>query len=91
MILGKLTPEEQASAGVTPGLVRLAVGLLTATSGTVRLFGADIGRFREWSRIGYVPQGLGLHDDLTAADLKRCHEYAVKGIYEATQAKEKKG
>lgn len=37
-------------------LVRLALGLLRPSRGTVRLFGTDVARFRDWSRVGYVPQ-----------------------------------
>ncbi len=37
-------------------LVRLMLGLLNPPPGTVQLFGEDIRRFRDWNRIGYVPQ-----------------------------------
>ncbi|MDP9383374.1 MAG: metal ABC transporter ATP-binding protein [Chloroflexota bacterium] len=37
-------------------LMRLGVGLLRPQSGSVRLFGQPLARFREWPRIGYVPQ-----------------------------------
>lgn len=37
-------------------LLRIAVGLLRPDRGAVRLFGRPIDRFREWPRIGYVPQ-----------------------------------
>jgi zinc transport system ATP-binding protein len=37
-------------------LVRILLGLLRPSEGTVRLFGADAGAFRERWRIGYVPQ-----------------------------------
>lgn len=37
-------------------LVRLALGLLRPSRGTVRLFGTDVARFRDWSWVGYVPQ-----------------------------------
>ena len=37
-------------------LMRIAVGLLRPGSGEVRLFGRPLNRFREWPRIGYVPQ-----------------------------------
>jgi zinc transport system ATP-binding protein len=37
-------------------LVRAAVGLIPVAAGTVRLFGQPIDRFREWRRVGYVPQ-----------------------------------
>jgi len=37
-------------------LLRVLLGLLHPRSGQVRLFGTEIGAFREWHRIGYVPQ-----------------------------------
>ncbi|ADB31532.1 ABC transporter related protein [Kribbella flavida DSM 17836] len=39
-------------------LVRTIVGLLPAARGEVRLFGTPVPRFRQWSRIGYVPQRI---------------------------------
>ena len=43
-------------------LIKLALGLLTPDSGTVRLFGTEIRRYRQWHRIGYVPQvATGIH------------------------------
>lgn len=37
-------------------LMRLGLGLLRPTSGSVRLFGADASRFRDRWQVGYVPQ-----------------------------------
>ena len=37
-------------------LLRLILGELPPTSGSIRLFGQDIHRFKNWPRIGYVPQ-----------------------------------
>jgi zinc transport system ATP-binding protein len=37
-------------------LVRTILGLLPHQRGTVRLFGSPLRSFREWSRVGYVPQ-----------------------------------
>jgi zinc transport system ATP-binding protein len=37
-------------------LLRLALGLLRPARGTVRLFGQEVGSFRDWGRLGYVPQ-----------------------------------
>jgi ABC-2 type transport system ATP-binding protein len=48
-------------------LIRLLLGLLPASGGEVRLFG-EVPSRRTRARIGYVPQGLGLYDDLTAAE-----------------------
>jgi ABC-2 type transport system ATP-binding protein len=48
-------------------LLRMLLGLLRASSGRVALFGEPPSRGTR-RRIGYVPQGLGLYDDLTAAE-----------------------
>ncbi|MCY3801888.1 MAG: metal ABC transporter ATP-binding protein [Chloroflexi bacterium] len=37
-------------------LVKLALGLLQPESGAVRIFGCDAAEFREWRRVGYLPQ-----------------------------------
>jgi zinc transport system ATP-binding protein len=37
-------------------LVRATVGLLPLTSGSVALFGTSVGKFKDWRRLGYVPQ-----------------------------------
>ncbi|WP_433021081.1 metal ABC transporter ATP-binding protein [Kribbella sp. CA-294648] len=39
-------------------LVRTIVGLLPAARGEVKVFGTPIRRFRQWNRIGYVPQRI---------------------------------
>jgi zinc transport system ATP-binding protein len=39
-------------------LVRVAVGLVPLVAGEVRLFGTPLPAFRDWSRIGYVPQRI---------------------------------
>jgi zinc transport system ATP-binding protein len=40
-------------------LVRAALGLVPPVIGAVKLFGTPLRRFRDWRRIGYVPQRLG--------------------------------
>lgn len=47
--------------------MRLLLGLLAPTSGTVRLLGRPPSRSIR-RRVGYVPQGLGLYEDLTVAE-----------------------
>ncbi len=39
-------------------LVRTIVGLLPAARGDVKVFGTPVRRFRQWNRIGYVPQRI---------------------------------
>ncbi|WP_435187353.1 metal ABC transporter ATP-binding protein [Streptomyces sp. bgisy126] len=36
--------------------VRSVIGQVPLTSGTIELFGTDRKRFRDWARVGYVPQ-----------------------------------
>src|SRR5438876_7712053 len=37
-------------------LLKLMLGLLQPNDGIIKLFGNDIREFKEWSKIGYVPQ-----------------------------------
>lgn len=37
-------------------LAKLCLGLLTPSSGTIKLFGTPLHEFHDWQRIGYVPQ-----------------------------------
>lgn len=48
-------------------LIRLLLGLLRASGGKVRLFG-EVPSLRTRSRVGYVPQTLGLYDDMTVQE-----------------------
>ncbi|HEY1617462.1 MAG TPA: ATP-binding cassette domain-containing protein [Streptosporangiaceae bacterium] len=48
-------------------LIRMLLGLLPASDGTVTLFGEPPSRGTR-RRLGYVPQTLGLYDDLTPAE-----------------------
>jgi ABC-2 type transport system ATP-binding protein/ribosome-dependent ATPase len=45
-------------------LIRMLLGLLAPTGGRLRLFGETPSMRTRW-RTGYLPQGLGLYDDLT--------------------------
>jgi ABC-2 type transport system ATP-binding protein/ribosome-dependent ATPase len=48
-------------------LIRILLGLLRPSAGRVLLFGTPPSR-QVRRRVGYVPQGLGLYDDLTPAE-----------------------
>lgn len=41
-------------------LLKAMLNLLTPQKGRIELFGQDINSFRDWSKIGYVPQCAGL-------------------------------
>jgi len=47
--------------------MRMLLGLVTPTKGSIELFGEPFTQLMR-SRIGYVPQGLGLYEDLTVAE-----------------------
>ena len=43
-------------------LIKLILGLIRPDTGSVRVFGTDMGQFNDWHRIGYVPQvATGIH------------------------------
>lgn len=48
-------------------LIRMALGLLPPSEGEVSLFGERPSRATRF-RLGYMPQGLGLYDDLTVGE-----------------------
>jgi ABC-type multidrug transport system ATPase subunit len=48
-------------------LIRMALGVLPPSAGRVTLFGQEPTRASR-ARVGYVPQSLGLYDDLTVAE-----------------------
>lgn len=65
-------------------LIRLLLGLEKPTSGTIKLFGTPQSRFREWSRIGYVPQRSSLVDSAfpaTVHEVVAMGRYARRGIF----------
>ena len=41
-------------------LVRALVGLVPLSAGTLEVFGSPLSRFRDWPRLGYVPQRLAV-------------------------------
>jgi ABC-2 type transport system ATP-binding protein len=79
---GNLTAVSDVSVQVRPGeivgllgangagkttLIRMLLGLIPATAGEVLLLGGPPSRATR-RRIGYVPQGLGMYEDLTATE-----------------------
>jgi ABC-2 type transport system ATP-binding protein/ribosome-dependent ATPase len=48
-------------------LIRMALGLLPPSSGSVSLFGEPPSRATRF-RLGYLPQGLGLYEDMTVTE-----------------------
>ncbi len=49
-------------------LMKMLLGLTTPTGGIIELFGGESPGRHARERIGYVPQGLGLYEDLTVGE-----------------------
>ena len=65
-------------------LVRMLLGLSEATSGTINLFGKKQSEFKEWHKIGYVPQRASLVDanfPATVLDIVKMGRTAKRSIF----------
>lgn len=65
-------------------LLKLIVGLLEPSLGTVKLFGQDVREFRDWTKIGYVPQKATYFDPnfpVTVREVVQMGRYAKLGLF----------
>lgn len=58
-------------------LLRMIVGLLPSGQGSIRLFGQPIRRFKDWERVGYVPQKNSFNPLFPAT----VREVVLSGLY----------
>ncbi|WP_433529461.1 metal ABC transporter ATP-binding protein [Micromonospora sp. CA-263727] len=63
-------------------LIRAVLGLVPLSAGSVTLFGRPTRRFRQWHRIGYVPQRLGAGSGVpaTVAEVVASGRLARRGV-----------
>lgn len=65
-------------------LLKVMLGLLRPQRGRVRLFGRDVERFQDWTRIGYVPQ-VATHFDprfpATVEEVVAAGRFARAGLF----------
>lgn len=59
-------------------LIKLILGELKKDSGTIKLFGIDMEEFKNFDKIGYVPQ---LNDSVKVAFPVSCREYVGLNLY----------
>lgn len=64
-------------------LVKSILGLIKPEKGAISLFGTPFAQFRDWRRIGYLPQGLQFFNPnfpATVAEVVRLGRLAAKGF-----------
>jgi zinc transport system ATP-binding protein len=70
-------------------LLRLVLGLLKPSVGEVAIFGQDLSRFHDWSRLGYVPQRIAqieLQFPVTVGEIVAQGRYAKAGFWRSLKA-----
>jgi zinc transport system ATP-binding protein len=72
-------------------LIRTVLGLVPITRGDVELFGTGLRRFRQWARVGYVPQRLGAGGGVpaTVGEVVSSGRLARRGIFRPPGASDK--
>ncbi len=73
-------------------LIRLLLGLETPTSGEIKIFGKKLKNFKEWSKIGYVPQRASLVDanfPATVEDIVKMGRVAKRGFFAGISKEDK--
>ena len=68
-------------------LIRMLLGLDKPTTGEIKLFGKKISAFKEWDKIGYVPQRASLVDanfPATVLDIVNMGRISKRGIFAGT-------
>lgn len=69
-------------------LLKIMLGLLSPNHGTVKLFGEDIRTFKDWWKIGYVPQKATSFDanfPATVFEVVLMGTYGKRGLFKRTR------
>jgi zinc transport system ATP-binding protein len=65
-------------------LIKIILGLLRPDKGSIKLFGKNIKEFKEWSKVGYVPQkaaNFDLNFPATVKEVVSMGRFAKKGLF----------
>lgn len=71
-------------------LLKLVLGELSPQGGTIKLFGQDVQKFRQWPRLGYMPQNgvaVGANFPATVAEVVQANLFSQVGLMRMPQKK----
>lgn len=74
-------------------LIKIIVGLFKSKSGSIKIFGKDISEFKDWHKIGYVPQIIANFDNnfpTTVFDVVMMGRYSKKNFWQRSKKEEDK-
>jgi zinc transport system ATP-binding protein len=66
-------------------LIKIVLGLLKADTGSVRLFGQEQKDFKDWQKVGYVPQKVTSFDanfPATVWEVVLMGRYGIRGLFQ---------
>jgi zinc transport system ATP-binding protein len=73
-------------------LLRIILGLTKPTSGTIKLFGVDIDHFKDWHKIGYVPQhalSFDVNFPVNVFEVVSMGRFSKKGLYKSLEKEDR--
>jgi len=73
-------------------LTRLLLDLEKSTSGSIKIFGKELKKFKEWDKVGYVPQRASLVDEnfpATVEDIVKMGRIAKRGVFAGISAEDR--
>ena len=74
-------------------LMKIILGLLAPKTGSIKIFGEDIKKFKDWKKISYVAQNADNFDNnfpATVLEIVLMGRYGGKGLFKNINARDKK-
>lgn len=73
-------------------LIKIILGLLKPNRGSIKLFGRDINEFKDWSKVGYVPQkatNFDVNFPATVEEVVIMGRYSKRGLFKFIKNEDK--
>lgn len=74
-------------------LLKIMLGLIKSDKGSIRFFGKDINEFKEWSKVGYVPQkavSFDINFPATVSEVVLMGRFGKRGLFHGMTAEDGK-